>query len=263
MKQVSIHNPYETRQADIHMEADHYVQSAAVYDILSGPHWSARQASVRSAFQPVGDLAGVVLDVGAGSGTALRLIADTIPNCSILALEPSASMRIGLMTKVLLDDELRRRVTIEEQSIQNASLPDRLSAVLICGCIGYLDGNERGAMWKSLASRLDSRGLILADVMMLDRPHAVPETKVASVEVGRRTYEMWVSGEPGGSDLMLWNMGCRILEGDEVIRSFNVVREWHTFGIRELLEEASAAGLMGEVLKDSPVPAAVLGHSRT
>jgi len=243
------------------MEVDHYVQSAAVYDILSGPHWSSRRESVRAALQPVRDHRGIVLDVGAGSGSALRLIADTIPNCSILALEPSASMRVGLMTKILLDEDLRRRVTVEDRPIQETSLPDSLSAALVCGCIGYLDQPERLKMWQRLASRLEPNGLILTDVMMLDRPQVVPETKVASVEIGQHTYEMWVSGNPGEGDLMHWNMGGRIRDKGEVIRSFNVVREWHTFGIGQLLEEVRAAGLNGEPIKDSPVPAAVLSRA--
>ncbi|HTF66363.1 MAG TPA: hypothetical protein VK638_27135 [Edaphobacter sp.] len=240
------------------METDHYIQSAEVYDILSAPHWQARRESVRSALRAVQHLAGTILDVGAGTGTGLRIIADAVPNAMILALEPSASMRVGLMTKVLLDDELRRRVTVEACSIQEAMLPKELSAALVCGCIGYLDRGERLEMWQTLADRIVPEGLVLADVMMLDRPQAVTSTRVAGVDVGDLQYEMWVSGTPGDDDIMLWDMGCRILRHEQVLRSFHVVREWHTFGIGQLMEEAATVGFRGEVIKDSPVPAVIL-----
>jgi len=240
------------------METDHYVQSAEVYDILSSPHWQARRESVLSALQAVQDLSGTILDVGAGTGTGLRIIADAVPNAMILALEPSASMRVGLMTKVLLDEELRRRVTVEARPIQGAMLPDKLSAALVCGCIGYLDRGERLEMWQTLANRIVPEGLVLADVMMWDRPQAVPSTRIAAVDVGELQYEMWVSGTPGDDDIMLWDMGCRILRREQILRSFHVVREWHTFGISQLMEEAAIAGFRGEVIKDSPVPAVTL-----
>jgi SAM-dependent methyltransferase len=240
------------------METDHYIQSAEVYDILSAPHWQARRESVRSALHGVQDLSEPILDVGAGTGTGLRIIADAVPHAMIFALEPSASMRVGLMTKVLLDEELKRRVTVEACSIQEATLPNKLSAALVCGCIGYLDREERLDMWRTLADRIVPEGLVLADVMMLDRPQAVPSTKVTAVRVGGLQYEMWVAGTPGNDDIMLWDMGCRVLRDEQVVRSFHVIREWHTFGIGQLLEEAAAFGFRGEVVKDSPVPAVIL-----
>jgi len=240
------------------METDHYIQSAEVYDILSAPHWQARRDSVRSVLQGIQDRSEAILDVGAGTGTALRIIADAVPDAKIHALEPSASMRVGLMTKVLLDEELKRRVTIEACSIQEASLPDKLSAALVCGCVGYLDRDERLAMWQTLANRIVPEGLVLADVMMLDRPQAVASTRIAAVNIGSLQYEMWVSGTPGKDDIMLWDMGCRVLRNEQVMRSFHVVREWHTFGIDQLMEEAATAGFRGEVVKGSPVPAVTL-----
>jgi SAM-dependent methyltransferase len=240
------------------MEADHYVQSAEVYDILSAQHWQSREESVRSILKSLKTPSGIIADIGSGTGNGIRLIAETLPEAKIYAIEPSASMRVGLMTKILLDPDLCRRVTVSATSAEELKFPATISAALVCGCIGYLDKEDRFALWNKLAECLSLDGIILADVMQIDRPQTVPPIKAATTDVGDDRYEIWVSGAPGESDLMLWDMRCDVLRKDEIIRSFHVSREWHTFGIEHLIDEAAQCGFCAELVTGSPVPAAIL-----
>jgi len=240
------------------METDHYVQSAEVYDILSAQHWSGRGDSIRLALQSLHNPSGIVADIGAGTGACVRLIAETLPDARILAIEPSASMRVGLMARILLDDDLRSRVTVIATSVQETELPETISAALVCGCIGYLDQKNRAELWRKLAACLSPEGFVLADVMQIDQPRAVSPVKAASTNIGEQRYEIWLSGAPGQGDLMLWDMRCDVLRNDEIVRTFNVTREWHTFGIGQLIDEAKACGFHAELIANSPVPAAIL-----
>lgn len=239
-------------------ETDHYVQSAEMYELLSEPHWMARRDSVRAALRSLEQVRGNVLDIGAGTGSCVQLIADTLPHASIFAVEPSASMRIGLMTRILLVPDLRRRVTVCAEPFQRAHLPERLDAVVACGCIGYFDREERAELWRRLAARLKPLGGVFTDVMALDRPQMFPETRIASAEVGAYRYDAWLKGYPGDGDLMRWQMRFDVRIGEETIRQFSIEREWHAFGIDQLIAEAAAAGFQGAPLADSPVPAVLL-----
>lgn len=242
-----------------HLEEDHYVQSAEMYDMLAESHWSSRRASVVAFLESVGPKAQVVVDVGAGTGHCVMLAAEVLPDARIHAIEPSPSMRVGLMTKILADPDLRRRVDVYPASFQNAPLPQDADIVLICGCVGYLDKDERQEMFRRVAACLSPQGVVLIDVMPLEQPQVVPQTKLPSVAVGSHTFDISLSGNPvEGTDITRWSMRFEQTASGVVIRSFEIDRDWHTFSLASLLEEAKAAGFRHQMLDGSPVPAALL-----
>jgi SAM-dependent methyltransferase len=242
------------------VEQDPYIQSAEIYDILAEPHWAARRPSFAEALRrmmPCG--AGLVLDVGAGTGQCVQSIADTLPQARIHAVEPSVSMRVGLMTRVLADADLRRRVTVHPSTFEDALLPNNFDGALICGCIGYFDKPARARLWKRVAACLAPSGAVLVDVMPVQEPCEVPEARVASTRVGDHRYDVWLRGTPAGrADLMRWDMCFEQFEGEACVRRVSIQREWHAFGLAQLLREAAHAGFESETLADSPVPAALL-----
>ncbi|NHF68384.1 class I SAM-dependent methyltransferase [Xanthomonas hortorum] len=239
---------------------DYYTQSAEWYDILSEQHWKARHASVSAALRAACPDARVVLDIGTGTGMALKLIADALPLADIHAIEPSASMRIGLMARILADAQLRSRVTVHPADIAQARLPAGIDVALACGCIGFFDPPTRRALWPRLAAALAPAGVVLVDVMPLDRPQSIPESQVADVQVGRHRYQIWLSGQPAGADpeLIRWRTRFGQSDGATQLRSFAIEREWRAFGLDTVVDEAAAAGFTAERLTDSPVPAVLL-----
>ncbi|MFJ5483617.1 class I SAM-dependent methyltransferase [Pectobacterium actinidiae] len=239
---------------------DAYTQSAEWYDMLSAQHWRARHDSMLQTLRAARPDAKLVIDVGAGTGVALPLIAQAYPQASIHAIEPSASMRIGLMTRILADAHLCRQVTVHPHDIAAAALPAGIDLALICGCIGFFDEATRHALWPRLRAALAPGGVVLVDVMPLDKPQAVPESRVASVDVGQHRYDIWLSGQPveQEQEVIRWHMRFEQYDGQTQIRSVPITRDWRAFSLDKILDEAAGSGFTSERLTNSPVPAALL-----
>ncbi|MGY2397542.1 class I SAM-dependent methyltransferase [Pseudomonas sp. SDO5271_S396] len=239
------------------LHADPYALSAEFYDVLCEQQWVQRRGPIAQALQAV-DPEGVILDVGAGTGPCVQVIADALPQARILAVEPSAAMRAALVGRIMRSSDLRRRVTVLAGTLDQVTLPPRLSAAVICGTIGYLEAPQRRQLWQQLAERLDARGIVIVDVMMLKAPQTVPSMQAASAAIGEHTYHVALHGEPAGGDLMHWTLDYQVRAGEQVIRQFQADHHWHTFGLEQVAEEAGAAGFVLEPLGDALIPAAVL-----
>ncbi|TYY52110.1 class I SAM-dependent methyltransferase, partial [Klebsiella pneumoniae] len=110
---------------------------AEMYDILSEPHWETRKDTFIKSLKFMGVKTGNWLNIGSGTGQELSIIAQMFPDIHIFAIEPSASMRIGLMTRIMMLPEIQHQVTVIADTFQNTILPKSFSAAIICGCIGY------------------------------------------------------------------------------------------------------------------------------
>ncbi|AJK49667.1 hypothetical protein BGL_2c16000 [Burkholderia plantarii] len=238
-------------------EADPYVQSAELYDLLSETHWQARRASLAATLEQVRD-AEVVLDIGTGTGPYLPMLAAALPVARIHAVEPSASMRVGLMTRIVADAELRRRVSVQPVGFDDARLPARIDFAMVCGCLGFMDEAARARLWRRLAASLAPDARVLADLMPLDRPQVVDEMRAVSTEVGAHRYDVWLSGAPAGDDRVRWTTRYEQWDGEHLVRRFTVERDWHAFALTRLIDEAAVAGLQAQRLDASPVPAVLL-----
>jgi len=243
-------------------ETDHYVESAEMYDILSEGHWQARRDSVtgvlRRARLGPDDW---IVDVGSGTGPSVAVIAEALPSNPILAIEPSASMRVGLMTRLLSTPGLRQRVSIRAATYGDALLPDTVGIFTVCGCIGYFDADERAFLWKDIARRLAPSGMALVDVMPLSAPIEVEEYKIASASVGSNRYDIFLRGRPVDHEVIHWSMRFEEFDGSRLLRRFAIERDWRAFGLDLLLKEAAREGLSAKILDDSPVPTAIFTKS--
>jgi len=239
---------------------DPYTESAEWYDILSELHWRTRRSYVHDALHAACPDAKRVLDIGSGTGLALAIMAGLYPQAEIHAVEPSACMRIGLMTRILADAQLRKQVTVHPVDIAQATLPAEIDVALVCGCVGFFDDSTRRELWPRLAKALTPAGVVLVDVMPLDKPQTIPESQVASAEVGQHRYDIWLSGQPieNDSESIRWHMRFVQSDGTQPIRNFTIERNWRAFGLQKILDEAGAAGFRAEPLTNSPVPAALL-----
>ncbi|HBQ1984121.1 class I SAM-dependent methyltransferase [Klebsiella pneumoniae] len=239
---------------------DAYTQSAEMYDILSEQHWQSRRASVLNGLQTTCPDAKTILDIGSGTGMALDVVMEAFPGAQVHAIEPSASMRIGLMTRILTDTRLRQQVTVHPCDIAQATLPAGIDIALVCGCVGFFEVPVRKELWSQLASLLTPNGAVLVDVMPISEPQQVSEFRAASVEVGEHRYDIWLSGQKveDEPEIMRWHTRFEQHDGEVKIRSFSVERDWRTFSLDILIDEAAEAGFKALLLPDSPVPAALL-----
>lgn len=216
---------------------DYYSPTAEFYDLVGGQHWAHSDPALASALAGIDTGHGPVLDLGAGTGRTTEAIGRVLPDARIIAVEPSPGMRAVLTSRVVRDPDLRPRVTVVAARAQETELPERLSAAVICGVLGYLDREERAGLWHRLLGRLPAGAPIVVELMALGTPQSVAPMRIARQRLGDQDYEAWLSGEPCGPDRMRWSATWRVLNGEKLVREVDVTHEWYTFGIQDLAAE--------------------------
>lgn len=223
---------------------DYCSSVAEFYDLVPRAHPEGASA-LRSVLSEVDPGPGTAVDIGAGTGRTVRIIAETMPHAPILACEPAPAMRAVLTHEVIGDDDLRRRVTIMAEPAHSVALPGTISALVLFGVLGYLSPDERRALWARALPRLAPGAPVVVELLPITRPVALVGMSLARERIGGQLYEAWLSGEPAGGDLMrltsTWKVSGDFAE-PRVVRNSS---EWHTFGIDTVAEET---GLVGEQL---------------
>ena len=221
---------------------DYYTQSAEFYDIVAGQHWLHSDPALESVLAGIATSHGPVLDLGAGTGRSTEVVARTLPEAHIIAVEPSPGMRAVLTSRVVRNPDLRHRVTVVASTAQEVVLPDRLSAAVICGVAGYLDQRERQELWRRLRERLAVGAPVVVELMAVSVPQHVAPMRIARETVGEQIYEAWLSGEPSGPDRMRWKANWRVWLAGALVRELDVEHEWFTFGVDDLASETGMTG---------------------
>ncbi|MEU6408084.1 bifunctional Gfo/Idh/MocA family oxidoreductase/class I SAM-dependent methyltransferase [Microbispora sp. NPDC046933] len=185
-----------TRPADGDTPAP-YTPSAEFFDLVAAEHTAtASAAAVADALSGVDPSDGPVVDIGAGTGLVTEAVARALPGVEILACEPAVAMRAVLTSRVFSDPYLRSRVTISADAAPELELPDRIGAVLLCGVLGHLDADQRRRLWERILPRLSPSGVVVVELMGVDHPLVLPETRLATARAGHHRYEWWFSGAP-------------------------------------------------------------------
>jgi hypothetical protein len=184
-----------------------------------------------------------VVDLGAGSGQGIGVIAQALPDVRILAVEPSAIQRAALFARVGSDPDLRGRVTVVAATAQDAPLPDRLGGVVAMNMIGHLQPDHRRVLWRRIADRLVAGSPLVVNLQPPAEPAVVPETMFTSVRVGRHVYQGSGAAQPAGPQAVTWRMRYRVLdESGQVVRETIADYRWHVLAPATLLAELAAAG---------------------
>jgi SAM-dependent methyltransferase len=230
----------ETSGAIFYQRAAPYV--AALLPAAWDPLAPALTEALRGV--PAGPHAPVV-DIGAGTGIGTELIARTLPDADILAIEPDPAMRAALLARVVADPDLRRRTTIEDNPIETARLPERIAAVLAANVLGHLDAARRARLWAALGERLLPGGLAVVTVVPPTTPQEVAETPMSEVRIGRHRLVGTARAHPAGPDSVRWRMTYRRYQGERLVDEISHHSQWWVFGPDELAAEVAAHGLTG------------------
>jgi pyochelin biosynthetic protein PchG len=231
-----------------------YVPSAEFFDLVAAEHTATASApAVAEALCGVDLSQGPVVDVGAGTGLVTEAVARARPDAEIVACEPAVGMRAVLTSRVFSDPYLRPRVTITADAAPELELPDRVSAVLLCGVLGHLDTGQRKRLWERLLRRLSPNGVVIVELMGVERPLVLPESRMATARAGHHRYEWWFSGAPDDDDdaAMRLHTTWRVYRDDEdtPLRVVHDSYRWIPFGLRQVAEES---GLHARVLPTRP-----------
>lgn len=217
---------------------DYYTPSAEFYDMVAVRHTASSGPPLARVLASVDTSHGPIVEIGAGTGRVTEVIAATLPGADIIAAEPSATMRAILTSRIAGDPDLRRRVTVTDDSAQNLRLPDRVSAVVIFGVAGHLTPTERTALWRRLSERLPPGGPIIVELMGVHAPRHIPPVMSLRETIGRQTYEWWIGGEPASGDAMRFTTTWKVLRDGRTVREVGDSYLWHTIDVAQLAREA-------------------------
>ncbi|MFI8484087.1 Gfo/Idh/MocA family oxidoreductase [Streptomyces rubrogriseus] len=242
--------------------ASPYTPSAEFFDLVAAEHTATASAPAVAALLADADLSGgPVVDIGAGTGLVTEAVARARPDAEILACEPAVGMRAVLTSRVFSDPDLRSRVTVTADAAPGLELPDRVSAVLLCGVLGHLDADGRARLWRRLNRRLAPGGLVVVELMQFEEPLTLPETRLATTTAGRHRYEWSFGGAPDETEdgVMRLHSTWRVYRDDatEVEREVHDSYRWAPFGLKEVVAES---GMTARTLPTRPgaPPLAVL-----
>lgn len=239
-----------------------YSPSAEFFDLVAAEHTATASAPAIAALLADADLStGPVVDIGAGTGLVTEAVARARPDAEIVACEPSVGMRAVLTSRVFSDPDLRSRVTVTADAAPGLDLPDRISAVLLCGVLGHLDAPARALLWRRLNHRLAPGGLVVVELMGFEEPLTLPETRLATATAGRHRYEWSFGGAPDETEdgVMRLHSTWRVHRDDapEAVREVHDSYRWAPFGLKDV---ATESGLTARALPTRPgaPPLAVL-----
>lgn len=248
-----------------------YGPTAEFFELAAAGHAAGSGPAVAAALVGVDPSHGPIVEIGAGTGLVTAAIAAALPDARILAAEPSPVLRAVLTSRVVRDPELRARVTVVPEAAQDLALPARISAAVLCGVVGHLDEADRRVLWRRLVAHLPAGAPIVVELMGMATPERMPETRLATAELGRQRYEWWFGAEPDGDApgaLRLrssWRVGSarRVRAGPAAAPPRETVEDyrWFTFGLDRVAAESGLP--MREVPGHGSAPLGVLSRPAT
>jgi hypothetical protein len=222
-----------------------YDLNADIYDATALSYWPPIKDGLRRLLATPPPNTAAVIDVGAGTGLATVVLAKSSPGSEVIAVEPSAGLRVGLLARVVDDPDLRRRVTVLATDWASAagSLTSEVAKLTAINMIGHLDPHTRHKLWGFLAERLLPQGMAVIGLHPLTEPQVVPEQDFGGVQIGRLRYTGSGSAEPSGPGQVTWRLSWQVSEGPRVVMERRIVARWWTVSPAMLEREAVAAGL--------------------
>ena len=235
-----------------------YVESGEFYEILSEDEWALRSDAIENQLKSIPLSSDPIIDIGAGTGRGIELINKVLPGADIIAIEPNAVMRVGLMSRIMANKGLIDKVNIIPDFLQNYTLPSKLSSVFMFGMLGFFDERSRIKLWDDLSSKLNKDGLIFIDTMMISKPMNVPLKRIANKKIGLFDYEIWMKGDVVDENLERWTITYLVKDEDKEIRNFNLSYGWYTFGLDKIEKESKEFGFKFKKLSETTLPTGVL-----
>lgn len=235
-----------------------YAEAGEFYDVVSDNEWKVRRKAFQEILMTLTDVDGDILDIGSGTGHGVVAAAEVLPDVDIFAVEPSPTMRTALLSRIMQTENLRQRVTVIPSTFETAEIPERLRAVLFLGCIGFMDDKARHNFWEKLAPHMTPGGIVLFDVMMINKPKPYPKMHLAEIPVGHNIYHVWLEGIPDGDLYEKWVATYQIIRDNKILVEKVVEFPWRTLGLDDVACEAVPHGFVFEPLTETLIPSGIL-----
>lgn len=195
-----------------------YQQSAQWHELFMPAVWAVLKPALAQELCSV-TRSGLVVDLGAGSGVGLSVLAE-ITDAELIAVEPHRTMRTALMARLATDNGLAARTTVVARGLPEAGceLPAAFDALIAAHLIGHLGELQQHSLWRLLSERLTPGGVALITVTpdpgcgregTADDGEAVSEQRT----IGRRTYTATHRPHPGLSAGSGYHTTYRVWDG--------------------------------------------------
>ncbi len=162
-----------------------YEKSAHLYDLFDD------KENIEFFFSYAND-AGVILDIGAGTGRIAIPLASR--GIRLFCVEPSPAMRREFEKKLLDEPELSDRIQLTGDNAASLDLKRRFPAAFLSGSFDHsLDDNERLSSLYTIGRYLKSNGVLVFDVFVgLMKESLISPAGV--VKKGKMEYRRYVGG---------------------------------------------------------------------
>lgn len=222
---------------------DPYEATASAYDLFAMPVRAEQTTALGFLSSHLDPSFGPIIDVGAGSGLNTVHLLEHLPDARVVALEPSASMRSLLLSKLAAHPEWFPRVTVRPEDFFSASLPPHLGGAVLLGVLGHFDAGERAALMAELSARLPVGGAALIDLQKPTRPRHIEPHEFSVARIGELSYRCIARGWPIDEELMRWEMTYLTLEDERVITENTADYVYHHPSPGTVSKEARDVGL--------------------
>jgi SAM-dependent methyltransferase len=218
-----------------------YDVTAEFYDLLHAADYL--RVTERLLDRWLGEPAVAVLDVGAGTGLGTVALAARC-HTPIHAIEPAASMRAILLSRLAGRSALLHRITVHAAPVEHLDLEAMADFALCLNTMSTLDERARRDGLAAIA-----RAMVAGGRLLVERP---PE----NLGPTRTTLPTWPLGEDRyggeterirvGPDEIEWRFTYRVVRGDAVVREATEVFRGYLISAAAFDEELRAAGFEPE-----------------
>lgn len=225
------------------MNDDAYTPNAEWYATLTAAWMPETTTALRDLLPSLSN--GCAIDIASGIGSQIPTLRELGAD-HIYAVEPSAAMRVGLMTTIASDPDLRRRTTIVPLPFPAAlpHLPDTWRAAIMLNAIGHLSDENRFALWHAAAARLEPGGRLIISVQPPEAVTTIDWTDFGTVKVGTHSLHTRGRADPLDHQHVEWTMEWTLLDAEsEPLETRRAHHPWRVVTQAELTREAIAAGL--------------------
>ncbi|MGN5236508.1 class I SAM-dependent methyltransferase [Rhodococcus sp. SJ-3] len=232
------------------LHPDPYTRSADHLDLLSTGPWQHMAPSVSAALTGLDDAEATIVELGSGTGLGTCVIARSVPNARIVAVEPSSHLRAVLLHRVASDHDLRSRVTIENRPFPSSRLPEKFDALVMINSLGHLGAEERTELWRVIATGLLPGGFAVINLQTPTKSSDVPEFEMARERVGNREYHGTARAERVDEQTLAWYMTYRTSEDGREIDATEVEYRWNVLATDALEAELAQHNLLANAVGD-------------
>ncbi|MFX1285798.1 MAG: class I SAM-dependent methyltransferase [Promethearchaeota archaeon] len=150
-------------------------------------------------FYQYGKEAGLILDIGAGTGRIAIPLAKR--GVRVVCIEPSPAMRNEFSQKLKHQSDLFDKITLITGDVQSFELPEVFPAAFLSGSFDHIPDSERVTSLQNINRHLKPGGIVIFDVYiggMKDSPLALVDT----VKRGDYEYKRFISTKTLPDDII-------------------------------------------------------------